>query len=97
MILAIANQKGGVGKTTTSLNLSSAIALMGKSVLLVDTDPQAHSTVSCVYDPSKFDRSLYEVLVNPETKVESIIVKSSIPGLDVAISKISMAKLEAIL
>ncbi len=97
MILVIANQKGGVGKTTTAFNLSSALAFMGKSVLLVDTDPQAHSTVSCVNNPSQYDKSLYDVLVNSTDKIKDIVVKSSIPGLEVAISKISMAKLEPIL
>ena len=97
MILVIANQKGGVGKTTTTFNLSAALAFMGKRVLLVDTDPQAHSTVSCVTNPSQYDKSLYDVLVNSTEKIKDIIVKSSIPGLEVAISKISMAKLEPIL
>jgi chromosome partitioning protein len=97
LILVIANQKGGVGKTTTTFNLSAALAFMGKRVLLVDTDPQAHSTVSCVTDPSQYDKSLYDVLVNSTEKIKDIIVKSSIPGLEVAISKISMAKLEPIL
>ena len=97
MILVIANQKGGVGKTTTTFNLSAALAFMGKRVLLVDTDPQAHSTVSCVTNPSQYDKSLYDVLVNSTDKIKDIVVKSSIPGLEVAISRISMAKLEPIL
>ena len=94
MIIAITNQKGGVGKTTTTLNLSAAIAFMGKSTLLVDTDPQAHSTISCVMDPTAIEKSLYDVLVKNEDKIENIITKSTIPGLDVAVAKISMAKLE---
>lgn len=94
MVISIANQKGGVGKTTTALNVSSALALMGKTTLLIDTDPQAHSTISSVKDISQYRISLFEVLMSPDEKIESIIVKSTIPGLDVAISKISMAKLE---
>lgn len=94
MIISITNQKGGVGKTTTTLNLSAAIAFMGRSILLVDTDPQAHSTISCVPDPTILNKSLYDVLIQNEEKIENVIMKSTIPGLDVAISKISMAKLE---
>lgn len=97
MILAIANQKGGVGKTTTAFNLSSALALMGKNTLLVDIDPQAHSTVSVVNNSSKFDKSIYDVLVDSDVKIREVIVRTSVPGLEIAISKISMAKLEPIL
>jgi len=94
LVIAIANQKGGVGKTTTALNVSSALALMGKTTLLIDTDPQAHSTISSIRDPSQYKTSLYDVLMNPDEKIETIITKSTIPGLYVALSKISMAKLE---
>jgi chromosome partitioning protein len=97
LIIAIANQKGGVGKTTTAFNLSSALAFMGKATLLVDTDPQAHSTVSCVKDLSRYDKSLYDVLVDSRVKIKEVIIKSSIPGLEIAMSRISMAKLEPIL
>ncbi len=94
MIIAVTNQKGGVGKTTTAINLSAALALIGQNTLLVDTDPQAHSTISCVIDPALYVKSLYDVLVKNEESIENVIVKSTIPGLEVAISKISMAKLE---
>lgn len=97
MILAIANQKGGVGKTTTAFNLSSALALIGKNTLLVDIDPQAHSTISLINNSSQYDKSIYDVLVNSEVKIKDIIVKTSVPGLEIAISKIAMAKLEPVL
>ena len=97
MIITIANQKGGVGKTTTAFNLSAALSFLGKSTLLIDMDPQAHSTISSVQDPTKFNKSIYNVLVDPNEKITEVIAKSIIPGLDVAISKISMAKLEPIL
>ena len=97
MILAIANQKGGVGKTTTAFNLSSALALIGKNTLLVDIDPQAHSTVSLINNSSQYDKSIYDVLVDSEVKMRDIIVKTSVPGLEIAISKIAMAKLEPVL
>lgn len=94
LIVAVTNQKGGVGKTTTAVNVAAALALGGSRVLLVDTDSQAHSTKACVRDPNRNEKSLYDVLMNPEQKIQSIIVKSTVPGMDVAISRISMAKLE---
>jgi chromosome partitioning protein len=94
LIIAITNQKGGVGKTTTSINVTAALALMGKKVLLVDTDPQAHSTISVTSGSAKCEKSLYDVMMNRNEKIDEIIVPSNIPGLDVAIAKISMAKLE---
>jgi len=97
LILAIANQKGGVGKTTTAFNLSSALALIGKNTLLVDIDPQAHSTVSIMNNSSKFDKSIYDVLVDSDVKIRDIIMETSVPGLEMAGSKIAMAKLEPIL
>ncbi len=94
LIIAITNQKGGVGKTTTSINVTAALALMGKKVLLVDTDPQAHSTISVTSGSAKCEKSLYDIMMNRNEKIDDIIIPSNIPGLDVAISKISMAKLE---
>src|SRR4030067_3812463 len=95
LIIAITNQKGGVGKTTTALNVSAALALLGNRSLLVDTDPHAHSTVSVLNDPNRHPKSLYDILMHPEEHLESIITQSTIPGLDIAVSRISMAKLDA--
>lgn len=94
MIIAITNQKGGVGKTTTALNVSAAMAFMGKRVLLIDTDPQAHSTLSLLRDTQDLKKSLYDVLMDRNDKIESVIHQSTVPGLNIANSKISMAKLE---
>lgn len=95
MIVAVTNQKGGVGKTTSAVNISAALALCGRRALLIDTDSQAHSTKSCVKDAERNDKSIYDVLMHPELKISSAIMKSTVPGLDVAISRMSMAKLEA--
>jgi chromosome partitioning protein len=94
VIITVTNQKGGVGKTTTAVNVAAALAFTGCRVLLVDTDPQGHSSISCVAHPEEPPHSLYDVLGGGGEKIENVIVKSTIPGLDVAISRISMAKLE---
>ncbi|HEC91844.1 MAG TPA: ParA family protein, partial [Candidatus Atribacteria bacterium] len=94
MIISITNQKGGVGKTTTEVNLSAALSFLGYKTLLVDTDPQANTTISCVEDPYQYEYSLYDVLIEPKIGIQKAIVPSTIPGLEVVISRISMAKLE---
>jgi chromosome partitioning protein len=95
VIVAVTNQKGGVGKTTTAVNVAAALAFSGCRVLLVDTDSQGHSSKSIVRDIEKMDKSIYDVFMNPELKLSSVTIASTVPGLDVAISRISMAKLEA--
>ena len=69
-IIAIANQKGGVGKTTTSINLSACLAEKGKKVLVIDTDPQGNSTSGFGIDKNNLDNTIYELIV--ETKAERI-------------------------
>lgn len=92
-VIAIANQKGGVGKTTTSVNLSACLADLGKKVLLVDLDPQGNSTSGFGFDKTKIKQSVYDVLVN-DVPIEGVILQTKIESLMLLPATIQLAGAE---
>jgi chromosome partitioning protein len=92
--LIVANQKGGVGKTTTSINITAALAQRGLRTLLIDLDPQGNATLSFV-EPEIVDRSVYDLLVDPQITIDDVITPTQADNLDVVGAKISLAKAEA--
>ena len=92
-IIAIANQKGGVGKTTTAMNLAGSLGVLEKKVLIIDTDPQANATSGLGHNPKEIKSGIYECLFNNEI-ANKVIVKTNSPNLDLLPANIDLVGAE---
>ena len=93
-IVALCNQKGGVGKTTTTINLGAALADYGRRVLLVDFDPQGALSVGLGIAPHQLDKTIYNLLMERGTSVEETLLKTNVPGMDLLPSNIDLSAAE---
>jgi chromosome partitioning protein len=90
-VIAVAQHKGGAGKTATCVNLGASLAEMDKHILLIDLDPQASLTISFGFNPADLDQSIYDVLANPDLALDAIILNSQSSGVSIAPSHINLS------
>jgi chromosome partitioning protein len=93
-VIALCNQKGGVGKTTTAINLGAALADFGRRVLLVDFDPQGALSVGLGVNPMELDRTIYNALMEPDVSADDILLKTNVAGMDLLPSNIDLSAAE---
>ena len=92
-IIAVANQKGGVGKTTTAINLSACLAEAGKKVLIIDADPQGNSTSGLGFEKNEIENTIYEILLD-EIKIQDAILNTCVDNLQILPSNINLSGAE---